>query len=264
MSLTLYHSVESTCAQKVRIVLTKKKLEWEEIRLNLRKGEQFHPDYLRLNPKAVVPTLVHDGIAIRESTVINEYIEDRFPEPALRPSDMAARARMRLLIKTIDDEIHPAIGVLSYAIFLRHQMNDTMTAEQLQEHFRKVVDPARRERQQATHEKGLASPAVPVAISAMQRLVAQFADALDGRAWLVSNEFTLADAAAVPYMARAHALRLSPLWERNAPVSAWLDRAIDHVSALPLTDVLGSPGFHRMVSEHADRAEQELVPLLRA
>ena len=84
VSLTLYHSVESTCAQKVRLVLANKRLAWKEIRLNLRKGEQFEPTYLRLNPKAVVPTLTDDTIIVRESTVINEYLDDAYPEPALK------------------------------------------------------------------------------------------------------------------------------------------------------------------------------------
>ena len=262
MSLTLYHSVESTCAQKLRIVLAAKGLQWEEIRLNLRKGEQFNPDYLKLNPKAVVPTLVHDGVVVRESTVINEYIEDRFPEPPLRPADPAARAAVRLLVKTIDDEIHPAIGVLSYAIFLRHQMNASMTAEQLIEHFRKVADPARRERQQATHEKGLASPAAAVSIAALQRFVAQLAAALDGHPWLATDAFSLADAGAVPYMVRARALRLTPLWAGQPAVAGWLERTTDLVSRLPLDDHFGSPSFHAMVDGHAEHAETELKHLL--
>ena len=70
MSLTLYHSTESTCAQKVRIVMAEKQLTWSEIILNLRKGDQFSPEYLKLNPKAVVPTLIHDDRVISESTVI--------------------------------------------------------------------------------------------------------------------------------------------------------------------------------------------------
>ena len=65
--LELYYSIESTCGQKVRLNLAEKSLEWRERLLNLRKGEQFAPDYLRLNPKGVVPTLVHDGQVVIES-----------------------------------------------------------------------------------------------------------------------------------------------------------------------------------------------------
>jgi len=262
MSLTLYHSVESTCAQKVRIVMAAKALKWEEIRLNLRKGEQFAPEYIKLNPKAVVPTLVHDGAAIRESSVINEYLEDCFPEIPLRPADALSRAQMRLLVKTIDEEVHPAIGVLSYAVFLRHQMNERMSAAELAEHFRKVADPARRERQQSTHERGLAAPAALMAVRALDRFATQLSGALGERRWLAGENFTLADAAALPYMVRARALRLAPLWENLGRVPRWLDRGKQEVARLPLDDVFGSPSFHAMVARYADADEAAIAGLL--
>jgi len=262
MKLTLYHSVESTCAQKVRIVLAAKGLAWEEIRLNLRKGEQLSPQYLRLNAKAVVPTLVHDGAVIRESSVINEYLEDCFPETPLRPVNALARAQMRLLVRTIDDEVHPAIGVLSYAVFLRHQMNERMSAAELLEHFRKVADPARRERQQATHEGGLEAPAAPLSIRALNRFVEQLSAALGRQQWLAGDEFSLADAAALPYMVRARALGLYPLWDGHERVAQWLHRGVDWVSRLPLTDIFGSASFHSMVAGYAAAEEEAIGQLL--
>jgi len=68
--LELYHHGSSVCAAKVRIVLAEKGLEWKGHYLDILKGDQFDPDYMKLNPKAVVPTLVHDGNVILESTVI--------------------------------------------------------------------------------------------------------------------------------------------------------------------------------------------------
>lgn len=263
MSLVLYHSVESTCAQKVRVVMAEKGLAWEEIRLNLRKGEQFKPEYLRLNPKAVVPTLVDGDLVVRESSVINEYLEDRFPEPALRPASAGDRAGMRLLVKTIDDEVHPAIGVLSYAIFLRHQMNAAMSAAELEQHFSRVADPARRERQQKTHAQGLQSPSAGPAVAALARFATQLADALVGHDWLAGDRYSLADAAALPYMVRASALHLAPLWEARGDVVAWLERALAHAAALPLTERWGSESFHAMVAQHSDAAEKEIRQLLR-
>jgi glutathione S-transferase len=262
MSLTLYHSVESTCAQKVRIVLAAKDLDWLEIQLNLRKGEQFSPQYLQLNPKAVVPTLVHNGVAIRESSVINEYLEDRFPANRLRPTDALACAQMRLLVKTIDEEVHPAIGVLSYAVFLRHQMNERMSLAELREHFSKVADPARRERQQSTHERGLLAPAALMAVRTLARFVVQLSAALGERSWLAGDDFTLADAAALPYMVRARALRLSPLWDALDNVAPWLDRGEKEVSRLPLTDIFGSPSFHTMLAGYADADEPAMRQLV--
>jgi glutathione S-transferase len=94
--LELYHNDMSTCAQKVRFALVEKGVSWEGRHLDLRARDHQTPEYLRLNPNAVVPTIVHDGTVIIESTVINEYIDDAFAGPALRPVDATGRARMRL------------------------------------------------------------------------------------------------------------------------------------------------------------------------
>ena len=64
--LELYHHGSSACAAKVRFALGEKQLGWESHYLDLLKGEQFNPDYLKINPKAVVPTLVHDSMVIPE------------------------------------------------------------------------------------------------------------------------------------------------------------------------------------------------------
>ena len=73
MALVLYHHGSSACAAKVRFALAEKALAWESRYVDILRGEQFAPAYLALNPKAVVPTLVHDGAVIVESTVICEF-----------------------------------------------------------------------------------------------------------------------------------------------------------------------------------------------
>ena len=70
MTFTLYHHGSSGCAAKVRLAMAEKGLEWEGVYIDILKGEQFDPSYLKLNPKAVVPTLVHDDLVIPDSTVI--------------------------------------------------------------------------------------------------------------------------------------------------------------------------------------------------
>jgi len=261
MSLTLYHSTESTCAQKVRIVMAEKQLNWTENRLNLRKGDQFSPEYLKLNPKAVVPTLIHDDRVIRESTVIIEYLEDAFPDPALRPEDLYDRSRMRLVVKAFDDEVHPAIGVLSYAIFLRHQMNELMSPAQLEEHFQKVVDPMRRERQQKTHQQGLQSPSAKVAILNLHKVIGQLDSQLIQGPWLAGKTFSLADASAAPYMVRAKALNLSGLWDERVNIVPWLERAVDRTRAYALEEPWGSSSFQKVVEKYADAALPEIQEL---
>ena len=101
--LTLYDFGNSVCCQKVRIVLTEKGLAWAPIRVDLFKSEQYDPKYLKLNAKGVVPTLVHDGTPVIESTLICEYLDDTFPDPPLVPKEPAARTRMRLWSKLVDE-----------------------------------------------------------------------------------------------------------------------------------------------------------------
>ena len=74
--IELYHNDMSVCAQKVRFALGEKALQWKSHHLNLRAGDQQKPEYVKLNPNAVVPTLVDGGSVIIESTVICEYLDD--------------------------------------------------------------------------------------------------------------------------------------------------------------------------------------------
>ena len=91
--LELYHSGLTTCSKQVRHCLREKGLKYESRYVELWRYENLSPDYLKLNPNGVVPTLVHDGTPIINSFCINEYIEDAFPEPPLRPADpRSARA----------------------------------------------------------------------------------------------------------------------------------------------------------------------------
>ena len=230
MGLTLYHSVESTCAQKVKLVLAEKGLEWDENRLNLRRGDQFSPEYLALNPKGVVPTLVHDNVVIRESTIINEYLDDAFPEPSLRPSSPAETSLMRLWVKTFDDDVHPAVGVTTYATVLRHQMAEMKTPEEMTEHFARIPDPARRGRQQSVHDDGIDAEPAAAALHQLDIVLDLLDRQLEGSDWIAGDAFSLADCAAAPYVLRLHMLQFSGLWVGRRPnVESWFQR----VSNLP-------------------------------
>ena len=96
--LALYHYDRSTAAQRVRLALEEKGLAWESLVVDTAEGDasQLPARYHELNPKGLVPVLVHDGRALSESLVILEYLEDVFAEPSLRPAAPFERARMRL------------------------------------------------------------------------------------------------------------------------------------------------------------------------
>lgn len=103
--LKLYHNDMSVCAAKVRTVLAEKGAAWEGVHMDLRAGDTQKHDYLKLNPNAVVPTLVHDGRVIIESTVICEYLDDAFPQNPLK-GNAIENARMRLWTKQLDEGLH--------------------------------------------------------------------------------------------------------------------------------------------------------------
>src|SRR3990172_1199184 len=158
--LVLYEHSTSVCAIKVRLTLVEKSLAYEGRFVDIRRGAQFDPEYLKIHPGAVVPALVHDGHAILESSVIQYYLEDVFPVPTLMPPLDAPRGalgryRVRWLMKFIDDPIHPACGLLTHAIAFR---KDFPTAEAIDARMAKVPDPRRRERQRSVYTLGVASP----------------------------------------------------------------------------------------------------------
>src|SRR5215470_11134113 len=99
MTFTLYNAPQSTCSQRVRFVLNAKKLPFAEIKLDLLAGDQIKPDYLKLNPNGVVPTLDHDGAIIIDSSVIIEYLDEVAPDrESFTPPAPAERAKMRALM----------------------------------------------------------------------------------------------------------------------------------------------------------------------
>ena len=82
--LKVYSYFNSICTQKVFITLAEKGLAYDTQNVDLFKNEQFKPEYLKINPKGVVPALDHDGRVVIESSLICEYLDDTFPKP---PSD---------------------------------------------------------------------------------------------------------------------------------------------------------------------------------
>src|SRR5437762_14228943 len=126
--LELYHSVNSVCAQKVRIALAEKRLEYREHLMTLR-GDQFDEKYMKLNPNAVVPTLVHDGRPVIESSVILYYLDEAFPNPPLLPKNLHQRAAVRQYNKLIDEYVHNSCTILTFATAFRPWLAGLSAAE---------------------------------------------------------------------------------------------------------------------------------------
>ncbi|HEX3948738.1 MAG TPA: glutathione S-transferase family protein [Steroidobacteraceae bacterium] len=220
--LILYHNAMSSSSQKVRLCLAEKALPWESKPINLGTGEHQEEWYRRLNPRAVVPTLI-DGEALQESTVINEYLEARYPAPKLLPDDPMAAARVRLWTKQIDESIHDGcIAVLAFGIAFREQAlaNRDATLRQLE----KVPDVIKRERRRDVFESGLQSIHVKIGVLRLLQLFHDMDEALAQTEWLAGSNYTLADIAIMPYLTRLDDLNLAGLWDRWPRVGAWFER----------------------------------------
>lgn len=112
--IKLYTFPASTNSRKVRIALIEKGLEFERINVDLSKREQKNPEYLKIHPFGQVPALDDEGFILYDSTIINEYLEDEYPYPALMPQDSEGRARARLMEDFRDNNFNPHFVKIIY------------------------------------------------------------------------------------------------------------------------------------------------------
>jgi glutathione S-transferase len=223
--LELYHNSMSTCSAKARIALGAKGLEWTSHVLNLRMAETQRPEYLKLNPDGVVPTLVHDGEVIRESTVIIEYLDEAFPNPPLKPADALGRARMRGWMVQVDESVHPVTGTLTWALSTANVMRAMHTQKELDDYLAGLQVADKRIRRREIFELGVRAPMVSEALQRMDRLCGHMEEQLEQTAWLVGDAFTLADIALAPYLTRMDMLGLGPiLWGDRPRFTDWYRR----------------------------------------
>ena len=224
MTLTLYHGTTSVCAAKVRLAFEEKGMAYDGPILDLQRGDQHDPDYVKLNPNAVIPTLVHNDRVIVESTVICHYIDEAFDGPPLMPSEPLERAKARVWMKKVDEYLHPGVGVLTFATANRKALL-SKTPEEREAHFNRMPDPARRARQQQVVEHGLAAPMVVDAVKAYDRELGRLEETLGDAPYIAGRTWSLADAALTPYINRLSLLAIAPLWERTRPrITAWFER----------------------------------------
>lgn len=225
--LELYHHGSSACAAKVRFALAEKQLSWNSHYIDILAGDQFRPEFRRINPKAVVPVLVHDGRIVRESTVICEYLEEVFAEHPLFPVDPYARAQLRIWTKAVDEELHPACSAITYVVSHRHTILRQGAGSF--EQFLQQGAPeghATRERKWRWIQEGIAAPGAAEQIRLYDSYLLKMEQALEGGPWLTGDQFTMADVALTPYLNRLAALSMQPMWEggRHPRVADWFMR----------------------------------------
>ena len=233
MSLVLYHHGGSTCAAKVRFCLAEKQIKWQGKYLDILKGDQFDPEYLQLNPKAVVPTLVHNGHVIVESTVINDYLEDVFTDISLTPKDPVAKARMRLWLKALDEYIHPNFAEVNFSSCLRNVILRG-TQEQVNTFLDSTpqdsITPQWHDRKKELVRMGFDTPGIAHTYGVFNRYLTKMERALSEHQWLAGDSFSLADVGLAPYIRWLSMLNMDEWWEADKPgVTRWINR----IKAMP-------------------------------
>ncbi|WP_114520784.1 glutathione S-transferase family protein [Altererythrobacter sp. ZODW24] len=222
MSLTLYHSPQSTCSQKVRLAFAEKGLTFRSELVDLFAGEQHAPHYVTLNPNHVVPTLVDDGTVIIESTLIGEYLDHAFPDPSLI-SAVPAQAHATRLWTLAIDRLHAFAGTLTFAVGPRSTIASG-GQEAIDAHVAKIPDPRSREAKRSVLTYGTQAPEFAEALYRFAAFLDQMESALSSYDWLAGANLSLADTSALPYVLRLEHLSMKPMIDAHGSVAKWYDR----------------------------------------
>ncbi|NHN39896.1 glutathione S-transferase family protein [Pseudomaricurvus alcaniphilus] len=220
--LELFHTPQSTCSQKVRLVLAEKSLDWTERKIDWLNGEHLQDWYLKINPNGVVPTLVHNGSSVVDSSVINEYLEDVFPTPSLRPQDPLECARMRSWRQYIDEVPTTAIRFPSFNKILVNLWKN-MSDEEFEQFAKKHplrADFYRRMGTTGFNQDDINSSKIRLT-DALNRMEASLSQ---GNPWLNGELFSLIDISILPTIVRMEDLGMSDMWSELPNVTDWYTR----------------------------------------
>ena len=262
--LELYHNTMSSCAQKVRVALAEKGLDWKSHHLNLRAGDQQRPEYLKLNPKGVVPTLIDGNLVIRESNVILEYLDDAYPNPPLLPSDPFGRAQVRLWNQRLTEGHHDiGTATLSMGIAFRHQYlakGEPACGELIEN----VPDPIKRERRRDVIYNGTDAREFSIAVNMWISLLNDMEASLGRHDWLASDAYTITDAAFTPYLTRLDHLHVLGFISDKPQVTDWYERIKVRPSyKLGITDWLDED-YLLLMAEKGEEAWPKVEAIVRA
>jgi glutathione S-transferase len=233
MAFMLYNAPQSTCSQRVRFVLNAKGLPFAEQKLDLLAGDQLKPEYLKLNPNGVVPTLDHDGNIVTDSSVIIEYLDEVVPEPAnFTPRDPVKRAAMRSLMRFIDEMPAAAVRVPTFNLAFLPRF-----AAMSEEEFIAFAEskPLRKEFMLAMGRKGFPQKEMDGAMGRLRRTYERMDESIEasGGPWLFGKDITLADVSVMPAMVRMADLNREGDWADLPRVAKWYDNIRAHAAYKP-------------------------------
>ena len=193
MTLKFYHAEPVANSLKSLIALKEKQLDFESVYIDLHKFEQHQPWFVAINPEGQVPVLDHDGVIVTHTTVINEYLEDAFPDaPALRPADPAGKARMRYWNKFVDEHVMNYVSMHGW-----HRMVSVIARSVDSNEFETLMEriPLKDQRDKWRNARsGFSAEQLDAATAKVEAAVAKVEAQLQKTPWLAGESFTLADA----------------------------------------------------------------------
>ena len=198
--IVLHHAWRSSASRRVRLCLEEKGLAYEGHVVDLAKMEHHSPEYLKINPNGVIPTLIHDGRPLYESGTICEYLDEVFPEPPLRPDSAYDRATMRNWVRHVDERIHNLI-IFNW----RHDLQkvaEKWTDAELEEHVKKIPSKERQEAWRRVARRPYTEEERAGARAKLVELLGRMEATLTQTAWLAGERYTIADIAVVPFVKR--------------------------------------------------------------
>jgi glutathione S-transferase len=139
MALTLYDAVPSSNSDRTKIALHEKGLAYDRVTLNLAKKDQKRPEFLKLNPYGKVPVLNDSGKILFESCIINEYLDEQYPNPPLMPKDPHLRGRGRVLVDYGLNYIHEPYWALRGERLKKESERDSATVEEKRQTLRHLL-----------------------------------------------------------------------------------------------------------------------------
>ena len=221
--LKLYHYGDSLCSIKARLVLEEKGVEYESRFVDLMKFENLEPEYLKLNPNGVVPTIDHDGMIVIESSIILEYINDAFEGPNFKPADLWEQSRMRFFMKMQDDIVHPAVQKPTFNLLIKPILQK-LDEDEFEEWTARHPHEKNRQLFRKAAQGPVDQDAIDDAKQQFRLVFGRMNDALEKSTWVSGETFSLADIALAPAIDRLGACGLSDLFEEYPKVADWCER----------------------------------------
>lgn len=193
--LHLYHGAISNCSMRVRMTLIEKGLPWTSHHLNLITKENVTEEYFGIHPKGLVPTLVHDGVVHIESNDIIDYLDETYPEPTLRARENEAEM---LEWMKLSGAIHMT-GIKPYIYFKRMSGRVKKSTEEEETYLKFQKDEEMREFHRKFSGSGGIDPKdVAEAERVLDESFSKLDKALEGKQWIMGDQYTLADISWVP------------------------------------------------------------------